>query len=62
MSYVMGIRALIGNRPFILAGSTVIVRDSAGRILMQRRADNGQWGLVGGALGLQRLGGLHRAD
>lgn len=50
MSYVTGIRALIGQRPFILAGATVIVRDAAGRILMQQRSDNGVWALVGGAM------------
>lgn len=50
MSYVQEIRALIGQRPFILAGATVIVRDAAGRILMQQRSDNGVWALVGGAM------------
>jgi 8-oxo-dGTP pyrophosphatase MutT (NUDIX family) len=50
MSYVQELRALIGHRLLILAGATVIVRDAAGRVLMQRRSDNGQWGLPGGAL------------
>lgn len=30
----------------------MIVRDGAGRILMQQRSDNGEWALVGGAMEL----------
>ena len=49
MDYIHGLRPLIGHRKIILnAATTIIERD--GRILLQRRADNGKWGLIGGLL------------
>lgn len=52
MSYVQELRALVGTRPVILAGATVIVRDREGRVLLQQRMDDGTWGLPGGAMEL----------
>ena len=34
--------------PFIQTGSSVIVRNEKNEILLQRRSDNGRWGLPGG--------------
>lgn len=49
MDYVHGLRPLIGHRKIILnAATTIIERD--GKILLQRRTDNGKWGLIGGLL------------
>ena len=49
MDYIHGLRPLIGHRKIILnAATTIIERD--GKILLQRRADNGKWGLIGGLL------------
>lgn len=50
MGYIMELRKIVGNRPLIMAGACVILIDEQDRILLQRRADNGQWGLPGGAL------------
>lgn len=50
MDYIAEIRGLVGHAPLILCGASVIVEDEAGRILLQRRADNGCWGYHGGAV------------
>ncbi|MBI1742741.1 NUDIX hydrolase [Candidatus Acetothermia bacterium] len=48
MGYIEELRALVGHRPLILAGAAVLIVDNAARVLLQRRADNGTWGLPGG--------------
>ena len=49
MDYIHGLRPLIGHRKIILnCAGALIIRD--GRILFQRRTDNGKWGLIGGLL------------
>lgn len=52
MTYISELRALIGKRPFVLAGAAVLVLDAArpGEILLHRRADNGLWGTPGGII------------
>ncbi|MCM4085068.1 NUDIX domain-containing protein [Paractinoplanes hotanensis] len=45
-------RTLIGHRPLLLAAAGVIVVDDLGRWLIQRRSDDGRWGLIGGAVEL----------
>ena len=52
MTYVSELRDLVGHRPLLLAAAGVVVIDDLGRWLLQRRADDGLWGLVGGALEL----------
>ena len=47
MDYIHELRKVIGPRKIILnCAGTLIVRD--GKILFQRRTDNGKWGLIGG--------------
>ncbi len=48
--YIKEIRGLIGNRPLILVGSTIIVMNEKKEILFQRRSDTKEWGLPGGAM------------
>ena len=50
MSYIEHLRQLVGPRKIVLAFAAAIVRDDQGRILFQRRADFGWWGLPGGVL------------
>jgi 8-oxo-dGTP pyrophosphatase MutT (NUDIX family) len=50
MDYVIEIRKLIGSRPFILVGSTIIVKNDEEKILLQLRSDTLEWGLPGGAM------------
>jgi len=46
----MELRKLIGNRPLILVGSTIIVINDKKEILFQYRSDTKEWGLPGGAM------------
>ena len=49
MDYIHELRRIIGPRKLILnCAGALIIRD--GKILLQRRTDNGQWGLIGGLL------------
>jgi 8-oxo-dGTP pyrophosphatase MutT (NUDIX family) len=48
--YIKEIRGLIGNRPLILVGSTIIVMNKKKEILFQHRSDTKEWGLPGGAM------------
>ena len=51
MDYIHALRAKLGHDRIILnCAGTVIERD--GKILLQRRSDNGLWGLIGGLLEL----------
>ena len=43
MGYIMDLRAIVGHRPLIQVGSSVIVVDAQGRILLQLRSDDHQW-------------------
>ncbi|MFC7319983.1 NUDIX hydrolase [Halobacillus campisalis] len=46
----MEIRKLIGSRPLILTGSTVLVFNDSNELLLQHRSDTEEWGLPGGAM------------
>ena len=49
MDYIHELRKEIGSRKIILnCAGALIIRDD--KILFQRRADNGKWGLIGGLL------------
>ncbi|WP_280771603.1 NUDIX hydrolase [Salipaludibacillus daqingensis] len=48
--YTKEIRKLIGTRPFILVGSTIVVMNENKEILFQHRSDTEEWGLPGGAM------------
>ncbi len=50
--YIMGLRALVGHRPLMLVGASVIVVDKDNRMLLQKRADNGCWAYAGGSVEL----------
>jgi ADP-ribose pyrophosphatase YjhB (NUDIX family) len=51
MSYVSEMRELVGHRPLLLAAAGIVVVDE-GQWLLQRRIDDGLWGLIGGAVEL----------
>jgi 8-oxo-dGTP pyrophosphatase MutT (NUDIX family) len=49
LGYIMGLRKIVGTRPLIMSGACVLlVHDST--LLLERRTDNGMWGLPGGSL------------
>ncbi len=47
---ILELRTFWGNRPLIAAAVGVLIQDEAGRVLLQRRGDDGLWGEPGGAL------------
>ena len=50
--YIMGLRKIVGHRPLLQVGASTVVRDEMGRILLQKRTDNGCWGYAGGSVEL----------
>ena len=50
--YIMELRRLVGHRPLLSPAAGVIVEDAAGRVLLEKRHDNGCWGYAGGAVEL----------
>ncbi len=52
-SYQGQMRALAGDdKPLLFVGARCVVRDDAGRVLLVRRSDNGEWALPAGAMEL----------
>ena len=53
MGYVEDLRKLVGHRRLILCGSSVVVEDTEGRLLLQRRTyPEGRWCFPGGLMEL----------
>lgn len=50
--YILGLRRLVGHRPLLQVGASVIVENAEGHILLQQRRDNGCWGYAGGSVEL----------
>ena len=53
--YILDLRRLVGHRPLLQVGASVIVEDPQGRILLQLRSDNGCWGYPGGSIELDEV-------
>ena len=51
----MDLRAVVGHRPLLQVGASVIVVDSENRILLQLRSDNHCWGYAGGSVELDEV-------
>ena len=49
MDYIHELRQAIGPRKIILNAATTIIEKEE-KILLQRRSDNGKWGLIGGLM------------
>ena len=54
-NYIMDLRKIVGHRPLLQVGASVIVEDSQGRILLQLRTDNQCWGYAGGSVELDEV-------
>lgn len=50
--YIMDLRKIVGHRPLLQVGASVIVEDAQGRVLLQLRSDNHCWGYAGGSVEL----------
>ena len=48
-SYIMDLRKIVGHRALMQVGASVIVEDSKGRNLLEKRTDNHCWGYPGGS-------------
>ncbi len=48
--YVLALRKKIGNDLMLLPGVTAVVFNERGELLLQRRSDNGRWGILGGVM------------
>ena len=53
--YIMDLRAIVGHRPLLQVGASVIVVDPENRILLQLRSDNHCWGYAGGSVELDEV-------
>ena len=49
-SYIMDLRKIVGHRTLLQVGASVIVEDACGRVLLQKRRDNGSWAYAGGSV------------
>ncbi len=56
MDYIHSLRPLIGPRKILLNSAGAVI-EREGKILLQRRSDNGGWGLPGGLLELDETYG-----
>ena len=54
-NYIMDLRKLVGHRPLLQVGASVIVEDAEGQILLQLRSDNLCWGYAGGSVELDEV-------
>ena len=54
-NYIMDLRKIVGHRPLLQVGASVIVEDASGRILLQLRSDNHCWGYAGGSVELDEV-------
>jgi 8-oxo-dGTP diphosphatase len=48
--YLAGLRTKVGHELLMVPCASGVVRDDEGRILLQRRSDNGLWSVPGGGL------------
>jgi ADP-ribose pyrophosphatase YjhB (NUDIX family) len=48
--FILQLREKIGHDLLWLPGTVAVVLDDAGRVLLNRRSDNGRWALIGGFL------------
>jgi 8-oxo-dGTP pyrophosphatase MutT (NUDIX family) len=52
MDYMHELRQIVGNRPLIMVGATLLVLNQDNQLLMIKRTDNRCWGVPGGAMEL----------
>lgn len=53
--YILDLRKIVGHRPLLQVGASVIVENELGEVLLQRRADNHCWGYAGGSVELDEV-------
>lgn len=53
--YIIELRKIVGHRPLLQVGASVIVENESGEVLLQKRADNHCWGYAGGSVDLDEV-------
>ena len=53
--YILDLRKIVGHRPLLQVGASLIVENELGQVLLQRRADNHCWGYAGGSVELDEV-------
>lgn len=53
--YIKSMRKLVGPKPILQCGASVILVNDKNEILLQRRRDNGCWGYHGGSVELDEV-------
>ncbi len=53
--YILGLRKIVGHRPLLQVGASVILENREGKVLLQKRADNHCWGYAGGSVELDEV-------
>ncbi len=53
--YIMSLRKLVGHRPILQCGASVILENEKEEILLQLRTDNKCWGYLGGSVELDEV-------
>lgn len=53
--YIMELRKIVGHRPLLQVGASVIVENEHGEVLLQKRADNHCWSYAGGSVELDEV-------
>lgn len=48
--YIKTMRSMIGHAPLVMTACGIIIENEKGKVLLQRRRDNGFWGIPGGAM------------
>jgi len=48
--YMRDLRAKVGHDRLVQPGVAAVIINAAGQVLLQRRSDDGEWGLPGGAM------------
>ena len=56
--HVRHLRRMVGHDLLLLPSTAVLPRDDAGRLLLVRLVDTGNWATIGGAFGAALLDGL----
>ncbi len=53
--YIMDLRKVVGHRPLLQVGASVIVENGDGQVLLQLRSDNHCWAYAGGSVELDEV-------
>lgn len=48
--YIRKMRALVGHELIVVVGTSAVICNERGEVLLQHRSDNGLWGIPGGVL------------